>query len=157
VAPRCRSGMARSTPTSRAPRKVDGSDCRTTLMVRNLAPEFSKRHLIELLNSICPGKYDFAYNRIDFRQNQSVGYGFINFINASCLLVFVKGQAAILQRLPSAHEGPQVDNDSKEAAFERDSDCRTTLMVRNFPPEFIRASSSTSRTPAVCPGKYTSE
>ena len=68
----------------------DGSDCRTTLMVRNLAPEFSKRHLIELLNSICPGKFDFAYNRIDFRQNQSVGYGFINFINASCLLVFVK-------------------------------------------------------------------
>jgi hypothetical protein len=68
----------------------DGSDCRTTLMVRNLAPDFSKRHLIDLLNGICPGKYDFAYNRIDFRQNQSVGYGFINFISASWLLVFVR-------------------------------------------------------------------
>jgi len=68
----------------------DGSDCRTTLMIRNFPPEFTKRDLINLLNSICPGKYDFAYNRIDFRQNQSVGYGFVNFISATWLLVFVK-------------------------------------------------------------------
>jgi hypothetical protein len=68
----------------------DGSDCRTTLMIRNFPPEFSAGDLINLLNSICPGKYDFAYNRIDFRQNQSVGYGFVNFISASWLLVFVK-------------------------------------------------------------------
>lgn len=68
----------------------DGSDCRTTLMIRNFPPEFSGQNLIDLLNSVCPGKYDFAYNRIDFRQNQSVGYGFVNFISASWLLVFVK-------------------------------------------------------------------
>ena len=37
----------------------------------------------------CPGKFDFAYNRIDFNKNQSVGYGFVNFISASWLLVFV--------------------------------------------------------------------
>jgi hypothetical protein len=29
------------------------SDCRTTLMVRNLAPEFTKRHLIDLLKAGC--------------------------------------------------------------------------------------------------------
>jgi hypothetical protein len=68
----------------------DGSDCRTTLMIRNFPPEFTGRDLINLLNAISRGQYDFAYNRIDFRQNQSVGYGFVNFINASCLLVFVK-------------------------------------------------------------------
>ena len=68
----------------------DGSDCRTTLMIRNFPPEFSGQNLIDLLNTVCPGKYDFAYNRIDFRQNQSVGYGFVNFISATWLLVFVK-------------------------------------------------------------------
>jgi hypothetical protein len=88
-------------------------------MVRNLAPEFIKRHPIDLLNAICPGKLGFAYNRIDFRQNQPVGYGFINFRPLS-----------------------QVDNDSKKAAFERDIHCRTTLMVRNLAPEFTRATSS---------------
>jgi len=76
----------------------DGSDCRTTLMIRNFPPEFSGQNLIDLLNSICPGKYDFAYNRIDFRQNQSVGYGFVNFISATWLLVFVKAvRGKILQ------------------------------------------------------------
>jgi hypothetical protein len=34
-------------------------------------PEFTMRDLINPLNAICPGKYDFAYNRIDFRHNQS--------------------------------------------------------------------------------------
>ena len=29
-------------------------------------------------------------NRIDFNKNQSVGYGFVNFISAAWLLVFVK-------------------------------------------------------------------
>jgi hypothetical protein len=42
-------------------------------MVRDLALEFIKRHPIDLLNAICPGKLGFAYNRIDFRQNQPVG------------------------------------------------------------------------------------
>ena len=38
----------------------------------------------------CPGGFDFAYNRIDFNKTQSVGYGFVNFISAAWLLVFVK-------------------------------------------------------------------
>ena len=46
------------------------AECLAAIFPGNLAPKFSKRHLIELLNSICPGKYDFACNRIDFRQNR---------------------------------------------------------------------------------------
>ena len=68
----------------------DGSDCRTTLMVRNLPAHYTKDDFLRLLNTYCPGKFDFAYNRIDFNKNQSVGYGFVNFISASWLLVFVK-------------------------------------------------------------------
>ena len=44
----------------------------------------------------CPGKFDFAYNRIDFNKNQSVGYGFVNFISATWLLVFVKACRGML-------------------------------------------------------------
>ena len=73
----------------------DGSDCRTTLMVRNLPANFTKSDFIRLLNTFCPGKYDFAYNRIDFNKNQSVGYGFINFISATWLLVFVKASCSV--------------------------------------------------------------
>jgi hypothetical protein len=37
----------------------------------------------------CPGKYDFAYNRIDFRQNHFLGFGFVNYCRG-WLLVFVR-------------------------------------------------------------------
>jgi hypothetical protein len=74
----------------------DGSDCRTTLMVRNLPANFTKSDFIRLLNTFCPGKYDFAYNRIDFNKNQSVGYGFVNFISATWLLVFVRACRGML-------------------------------------------------------------
>ena len=50
----------------------DGSDCRTTLMVRNLPANYTKQDFLRLLNTYCPGKFDFAYNRIDSNKNQSV-------------------------------------------------------------------------------------
>jgi hypothetical protein len=98
----------------------DGSDCRTTLMVRNLPANFTKVDFINLLNAICPGKYDFAYNRIDFRLSQSVGYGFVNFISASWLLVFVRAVRGKLlhHNVPRRHMKPCAVSYANVQGFE---------------------------------------
>jgi hypothetical protein len=98
----------------------DGSDCRTTLMVRNLPANFTKLDFINLLNAICPGKYDFAYNRIDFCKSQSVGYGFVNFISASWLLVFVRAVRGRLlhQDVPRRHMKPCAVSYANVQGFE---------------------------------------
>lgn len=71
-------------------RIIEGIDCRTTLMIRNVPPEFTGKQLVDVLQDTVPGRYDFAYNRIDFRKNQSVGYAFINFTDTEALLHFVQ-------------------------------------------------------------------
>lgn len=68
----------------------NGLDCRTTLMIRNVPPEFTIDTLYKMLMDIVPGEFDFAYNRIDFRLNQAVGYAFVNFITTTALLKFVQ-------------------------------------------------------------------
>jgi len=70
-------------------RIINGFDVRTTLMVRNVPPEMTGADFVDLLKRTTPGKFDFAYNRIDFQKSQSVGYAFVNFINTAALLQFV--------------------------------------------------------------------
>lgn len=68
----------------------NGTDVRTTLMIRNVPPEFTADDLYGVLNVCAKGQFDFAYNRIDFRQNQAVGYAFVNFTTTQALVSFVK-------------------------------------------------------------------
>jgi hypothetical protein len=67
-----------------------GYDVRTTLMVRNIPPEMTGADFVNMLQATVPGKFDFAYNRIDFQKSQSVGYAFVNFTTTDALLAFVR-------------------------------------------------------------------
>ncbi|KAF3338452.1 Protein terminal ear1 [Carex littledalei] len=67
------------------------NDERTTVMIRNIPNNYSRKLLLNMLDNHCkhcneqivegkepPSAYDFVYLRIDFRTKSNVGYGFVN-------------------------------------------------------------------------------
>lgn len=63
-------------------------DSRTTIMLANIPNRYTLKMLLNLLNEISEGKYNFVYLRMDFINKCNVGYAFINFINPRSLLQF---------------------------------------------------------------------
>ncbi|KAH7348090.1 RNA recognition motif 2-domain-containing protein [Pyrenochaeta sp. MPI-SDFR-AT-0127] len=63
----------------RRDRILDGSDVRTTIMLRNIPNKMDWMSLKAILDDVCFGTYDFVYLRIDFKSGCNVGYAFINF------------------------------------------------------------------------------
>lgn len=62
----------------------DGSQLVTTLMIRNIPNQYSRRHLIEELEKLgFGGTYDFLYLPMDNGTLSNVGYAFINFVDPS--------------------------------------------------------------------------
>ncbi|CAI6333709.1 unnamed protein product [Periconia digitata] len=78
----------------RRERILDGSDVRTTIMLRNIPNKLDWMALKAILDEICFGTYDFVYLRIDFKTCNNVGYAFINFVD-------VEGMIAMLQHVES--------------------------------------------------------
>ncbi|KAF1850911.1 uncharacterized protein K460DRAFT_350904 [Cucurbitaria berberidis CBS 394.84] len=76
----------------RRDRILDGSDVRTTVMLRNIPNKLDWMSLKSILDDICFGTYDFMYLRIDFKSGCNVGYAFINFSD-------VHGMIALIDRI----------------------------------------------------------
>ncbi|KAF2031403.1 hypothetical protein EK21DRAFT_88115 [Setomelanomma holmii] len=70
----------------------DGSDVRTTIMLRNIPNKMDWLQLKAILDAACFGSYDFVYLRIDFKSACNVGYAFINFHN-------VRGIAMLMDKI----------------------------------------------------------
>lgn len=52
---------------------------RTTVMIRNLPPQFTRSALVDMLDAEgFAGKYDFVYLPVEVRTNASLGYAFVN-------------------------------------------------------------------------------
>lgn len=76
----------------RRERILDGSDVRTTVMLRNIPNKLDWLALKAILDDACFGTYDFFYLRIDFKSAANVGYAFINFAD-------VHGMIALLDKI----------------------------------------------------------
>lgn len=86
----------------RRERILDGSDIRTTVMLRNIPnkmdwvllmfpfntaeADFQQLTLKALLDKHCFGTYDFLYLRIDFNTGCNVGYAFVNFVDTNGMI-----------------------------------------------------------------------
>ncbi|RAR06926.1 meiosis protein mei2 [Stemphylium lycopersici] len=73
----------------RRERILDGSDVRTTVMLRNIPNKLDWMSLKNILDEVCFGTYDFMYLRIDFKSGCNVGYAFINFSDANGMLSLI--------------------------------------------------------------------
>lgn len=90
-----RSGQPSTLPTRKPQdvipqRIIEGTDVRTTLMIRNIPGRWRAQDLDRLLRAGTLGLYDFSYLRVDFSQGNAVGYAFVNWISADALLLFVR-------------------------------------------------------------------
>lgn len=90
----------------RRERILDGSDVRTTIMLRNIPNKMDwvrnlpcrsaatklttvQISLKSLLDEVCFGTYDFVYLRIDFKSGCNVGYAFINFADVGGMIALI--------------------------------------------------------------------
>ncbi|KAF1915459.1 RNA recognition motif 2-domain-containing protein [Ampelomyces quisqualis] len=68
---------------------LDGTDVRTTIMLRNIPNKVDWLALKAILDAQCFGTYDFVYLRIDFKTGCNVGYAFINFANVHGMIALI--------------------------------------------------------------------
>ena len=69
---------------------LDGTERRTTLMIRNIPNKYTQSMLLEELNEVLHRKFDFFYLPIDFRKKTNMGYAFINMIDPVATVILVK-------------------------------------------------------------------
>ena len=74
---------------------LQGTDRRTTVMLRNVPNKYSKAALLRLLDQNYAGTYDFFYLPIDFRNKCNLGYAFINFRNPYTIVALAGQHHAI--------------------------------------------------------------
>ncbi|KAI9307038.1 RNA recognition motif 2-domain-containing protein, partial [Cunninghamella echinulata] len=69
---------------------INGSDKRTTFMIRNIPNKYTLDMLRDFLDATNKGTYDFLYLRFDFTNKCNAGYAFINFIKPTSVVPFIK-------------------------------------------------------------------
>ena len=67
---------------------IKGNEKRTTIMIRHIPNKYSTEDLLNEIDYVCKGKYDFFYLPLDPENNCDLGYSFINFIDPLHIIYF---------------------------------------------------------------------
>ncbi|EAL22487.1 hypothetical protein CNBB3660 [Cryptococcus deneoformans B-3501A] len=89
-------------------RIMAGLDSRTTVMVKDVPNKLSRQELVDILNRVVPGEFDFVYLRFDFKNCCNVGYAFVNFCSVQSLLRFIQARVGKKWNLFSSEKVLQV-------------------------------------------------
>ncbi|GFZ46210.1 Meiosis protein mei2 [Saitozyma sp. JCM 24511] len=85
-----------------------GLDPRTTIMIKDVPNKLSRQGLVQVLDEVVPGEYDFVYLRFDFKNSCNVGYAFVNFVSVQALYRFVKARVGKRWNMFSSEKVLQV-------------------------------------------------
>jgi len=66
----------------------NGIEKRTTLMIQNIPNKYDQDLLLETVNKVFIGTYDFFYLPMDFKNKCNVGYAFVNFLDPKTVINF---------------------------------------------------------------------
>ncbi|KAJ4302757.1 hypothetical protein N0V90_001647 [Kalmusia sp. IMI 367209] len=116
---------------------LNGTDVRTTVMLRNIPNKLDWMTLKALLDQVCFATYDFLYLRIDFKSGHNVGYAFINFSD-------INGMISMLDQVE--HRGWTGYRSSKNAELSY-----ATIQGREALVQKFRNSSVMQQTPYCRP------
>jgi len=73
----------------KAAAELHSGEARTTVMLRNMPNNYSRKMLVELMDSEgFAGQYDFVYLPIDFETKACLGYAFINMVDSASAMRF---------------------------------------------------------------------
>ncbi len=67
---------------------IMGKDRRTTLMLRNIPNKYTLQNLVDEINCLFLGKYDYINLPIDYERKLNLGYAFINFLDPLHIVSF---------------------------------------------------------------------
>jgi hypothetical protein len=67
---------------------IIGKDKRTTLMLRNIPNKYTLQNLVDEINPLFLGKYDYINLPIDYERKLNLGYAFINFNEPLHIVIF---------------------------------------------------------------------
>nr|XP_019042789.1 hypothetical protein I302_08496 [Kwoniella bestiolae CBS 10118]OCF21719.1 hypothetical protein I302_08496 [Kwoniella bestiolae CBS 10118] len=89
-------------------RILTGLDPRTTVMIKDVPNKLSRQELIDILEEVVPGDYDFVYLRFDFKNCCNVGYAFVNFCSVKALYQFIQAKVGKKWNMFSSEKVLQV-------------------------------------------------
>ncbi|KAG8936954.1 hypothetical protein FRC02_009091 [Tulasnella sp. 418] len=85
-----------------------GLDTRTTIMIKNVPSRMTHDDMYQFITKDCPRSFDFLYLRMDFVTGNNVGYAFVNFVEMSDLLKFLKNNLGKRWNLYSSEKTMQA-------------------------------------------------
>lgn len=69
-------------------RILNCEDNRTTIMIRHIPNKYTEEMLLERINRLHEGTYDYFYLPLDLNNMCNIGYAFINFIDPVFIVPF---------------------------------------------------------------------
>ncbi|WVQ71588.1 hypothetical protein IAR50_001128 [Cryptococcus sp. DSM 104548] len=135
-------------------RIVAGLDNRTTVMIKDVPNKLSRQELVEILDEVVPGEFDFVYLRFDFKNCCNVGYAFVNFCSVSALLRFIQARVGKKWNMFSSEKVLQVsyaDIQGKAALINKFKNSAVMSVVESWRPQIFYSSGSMKGQPEPFP------
>ncbi|WVQ78027.1 hypothetical protein IAT38_000108 [Cryptococcus sp. DSM 104549] len=135
-------------------RIMSGLDSRTTVMIKDVPNKLSRQELVEIINEVVPGEFDFVYLRFDFKNCCNVGYAFVNFCSVKALYQFIQARVGKKWNMFSSEKVLQVsyaDIQGKAALINKFRNSAVMGVIEPWRPQIFYSSGAMKGQPEPFP------